>query len=137
MIRAQGDPDADLPVALETDVITAEQDGVLQFLDARAVGEAAWRLGAGRARKEQSVQPELVSRCTKPGIRVRAGQPLITLHTDTPSGSPGARGPADAAGICDAVPEERPLILSRVHRPQTPRGTGGRSLGCGTTVRSA
>ena len=41
MIRAQGgDPDADLPVALETDVITAEQDGVLQFLDARAVGGA-------------------------------------------------------------------------------------------------
>ena len=54
MIRAQGgDPDADLPVARETDVITAEQDGVLQSLDALAVGEAAWRLGAGRARKEQ------------------------------------------------------------------------------------
>ncbi|HEX5383816.1 MAG TPA: thymidine phosphorylase, partial [Propionibacteriaceae bacterium] len=57
MIKAQGgDPDAKLPVARETDVIIAEQDGVLQSLDALAVGEAAWRLGAGRARKEHTVQ---------------------------------------------------------------------------------
>ena len=58
MIKAQGgDPDAELPTARETDVITAERDGVLQSLDALAVGEAAWRLGAGRARKEHAVQP--------------------------------------------------------------------------------
>ena len=58
MITAQGgDPDAELPTARETDVITAERDCVLQSLDALAVGEAAWRLGAGRARKEHSVRP--------------------------------------------------------------------------------
>ena len=51
----------------------------------------------------------------KPGIRVRAGQPLITLHTDTPERFARAREAlADAYEISDAVPEERPLILGEV-----------------------
>ena len=63
MIRAQGgDPDADLPVALETDVITAEQDGVLQFLDARAVGRMAARSRPRPQRASRAAGP--VSRCT-------------------------------------------------------------------------
>ena len=57
MIRAQGgDPDAPLPVARESHVVTAPSSGVLTRLDAMAVGLAAWRLGAGRARKEDPVQ---------------------------------------------------------------------------------
>ena len=57
MIRAQGgDPDAPLPTARETHVVPAPADGVLVRLDAYAVGVAAWRLGAGRARKEDPVQ---------------------------------------------------------------------------------
>ncbi len=57
MIRAQGgDPDAPLPVARERQVVTAPATGVLTRLDAYAVGVAAWRLGAGRARKEDPVQ---------------------------------------------------------------------------------
>ena len=57
MIAAQGgDPDATLPVARETEQVLAEADGVLAELDAYAVGIAAWRLGAGRARKEDPVQ---------------------------------------------------------------------------------
>jgi thymidine phosphorylase len=117
MIKAQdGDPDADLPVAREIDVITAERDGVLRFLDARAVGEAAWRLGAGRARKEDAVQPGAgVQLHAKPGDHVRAGQPLITLHTDTPERFARAR---DALGgayeIGEVAPMEQPLILGRV-----------------------
>ncbi len=48
MIRAQGgDPDATLPIARETHVVTAPSSGVLTRLDAMAVGMAAWRLGAG------------------------------------------------------------------------------------------
>jgi thymidine phosphorylase len=117
MIRAQGgDPDAALPTAHETEVITTERDGILQSLDALAVGEAAWRLGAGRARKEHAVQPGAgVVLHAKPGMRVRAGQPLITLHTDTPERFAWARD-ALAGGyvIGDTVPEERPLILDRI-----------------------
>ncbi|MFV0462204.1 MAG: thymidine phosphorylase [Nostocoides sp.] len=86
MIRAQGgDPDAPLPVAKETQVITAPSSGVLQRLDAYAVGLAAWRLGAGRARKEEQVQAGAgVTWHARPGEPVTAGQPLLTLHTDTP-----------------------------------------------------
>jgi thymidine phosphorylase len=117
MIKAQGgDPDADLPVARETDVIIAERDGVLQSLDARAVGEAAWRLGAGRARKEHAVQPGAgVFLHAKPGMPVRRGQPLITLHTDTPERFARAREALAAAyETGDIAPEEQPLILDRV-----------------------
>jgi thymidine phosphorylase len=117
MIKAQGgDPDAELPTARETDVITAERDGVLQSLDALAVGEAAWRLGAGRARKEHAVQPGAgVVLHAKPGGRVRAGQPLITLHTDTPERFSRARESLQGAyAIGDTAPEPRPLILDRV-----------------------
>ena len=117
MIKAQGgDPDADLPVARETDVITAERDGVLQSLDARAVGEAAWRLGAGRARKELSVQPGAgVVLHAKPGMPVRAGEPLITLHTDSPESFTRAREALDGAfPIGPEEPTPHPLILDRV-----------------------
>ena len=117
MIKAQGgDPDAKLPVARETDVIIAEQDGVLQSLDALAVGEAVWRLGAGRARKEHTVQAGAgVQLHAKPGARVRAGEPLITLHTDTPERFVRAREAlAGAYTIGGAAPLERPLIIDRV-----------------------
>ena len=117
MITAQGgDPDAELPIARETDVITAERDGVLQSLDALAVGEAAWRLGAGRARKEHAVQPGAgVVMHAKPGARVRAGQPLITLHTDSPERFGRARESLlGAYAIGEATPERESLILDRI-----------------------
>ncbi|GAA2739584.1 thymidine phosphorylase [Pedococcus aerophilus] len=86
MIRAQGgDPDATLPVAKETHEVLAPADGVLTELDALKVGVAAWRLGAGRARKEDPVQAGAgVEMHAKPGATVRAGEKLLTLHTDTP-----------------------------------------------------
>jgi thymidine phosphorylase len=86
MIEAQGgDPRAKLPVARHSEVLYAPADGVLLHLDAMAVGVAAWRLGAGRARKEHPVQAGAGVRLhAKPGAVVRAGEPLMTLLTDTP-----------------------------------------------------
>jgi thymidine phosphorylase len=86
MIAAQGgDPDAELPVAREQHVIKAPASGVLTRLDAYGIGVAAWRLGAGRARKEDPVQAGAgVEMHAKPGDPVTEGQPLLTLHTDTP-----------------------------------------------------
>ncbi|MEU1347337.1 thymidine phosphorylase [Streptomyces sp. NPDC005775] len=86
MISAQGgDPDATLPVAREQHVVTAPSSGVLTRLDAYDIGVAAWRLGAGRARKEDPVQAGAgVELHAKPGDEVTAGMPLLTLHTDTP-----------------------------------------------------
>jgi thymidine phosphorylase len=119
MIRAQGgDPDAPLPVAKESQVVPVPADGVLVGLDALAVGVAAWRLGAGRSRKEDAVQAAAgVQLHAKPGAVVRAGQPLFTLHTDTAQRIPAAL--ADLAGAVTIAPDgsrppERPLIIDRI-----------------------
>jgi len=86
MIRAQGgDPDAPLPEARERHVVDAPSGGVLLSLDALAVGVAAWRLGAGRAKAGDAVQAGAgVEWHARPGDTVRAGEPLLTLHTDDP-----------------------------------------------------
>ena len=63
----------------------AGTSGILTRLDAYDIGIAAWRLGAGRARKEDPVQATAgVEMHAKPGAPVTEGQPLLTLHTDTP-----------------------------------------------------
>jgi len=86
MIRAQGgDPTAALPVARETHVVTAERSGVLVEQQALAFGVSAWRLGAGRARKQDPVQHAVgIDLHAKPGDTVTAGQPLFTLSADEP-----------------------------------------------------
>ena len=115
--RQGGDPDAVLPTARETEVIRAERAGVLTQLDALAVGVAAWRLGAGRARKEDGVQAAAgIQVHAKPGATVRAGDPLLTLHTDTPHRFPSAADALrDAVVIGDTLPEaRRPLVLDRI-----------------------
>ncbi|WP_129841969.1 thymidine phosphorylase [Streptomyces sp. RFCAC02] len=121
MIAAQGgDPDAPLPVARETHTVPAPATGVLSVLDAYAVGIAAWRLGAGRARKEDPVQAAAgVEMHAKPGDRVVAGEPLLTLHTDTPERFPGAlaalEGDAVVVDTSGAEPAaRRGVIIDRV-----------------------
>lgn len=117
MIAAQGgDPDAELPWAPVVETVNAPADGVLGRLDALAVGIAAWRLGAGRARKEDPVSPTagVVCRAAE-GEPVRAGEPLLELHTDDESLLPGAL--AALEGGFDIVAEAgplRPLVLDRV-----------------------
>jgi len=119
MIRAQdGDPDAPLPVAKETEQVLAPADGVLLELDAYAVGVAAWRLGAGRARREDPVQAGAgVELHAKPGALVRAGEVLMTLHTDTPGRFARAREALEGAVVIGpegSRPPERPLVIDRV-----------------------
>ena len=99
MIAAQdGDPDAPLPTAKHTETITATSDGVLGTLDAYAVGVAAWRLGAGRGKRSDVVQAAAgVEMHAKPGDAVRVGQPLLTLHTDTPERFDRATAALDGA----------------------------------------
>jgi thymidine phosphorylase len=118
MIAAQGgDPRAKLPVAKETETIYAPADGVLVELDAFAVGVAAWRLGAGRARKEDAVQAAAGVRLhAKPGATVRAGEPLMTLLTDTPEKFARAKEALDHAVTIAAEGSRpaRPLIIDRI-----------------------
>jgi thymidine phosphorylase len=119
MIAAQGgDPDAALPVAREQHVITAGSSGTLTRLDALQVGVAAWKLGAGRARKEDPVQAGAgVELHAKPGDAVVAGQPLLTLHTDTPERFAPAIEALDGAWDVDSENGgyvARQLLLDRV-----------------------
>ncbi|MFE4837360.1 thymidine phosphorylase [Arthrobacter sp. NPDC056691] len=118
MIEAQGgDPRAKLPVAKEAETIYAPADGVLVELDAFAVGVAAWRLGAGRARKEDAVQAAAGVRLhAKPGAAVRAGEPLMTLLTDTPEKFDRAKEALEHA-VTIAPEGSRPaqqLIIDRI-----------------------
>ena len=117
MVRAQGgDPDASLARAPHIEVVTAPATGVLHRLDAMALGVAAWRLGAGRARKEDAVSATagVVWRATV-GDDVVAGQPLLELHLDDPERLPRALEALDSAvevraGACPPPT----LVLGRV-----------------------
>ena len=84
MIRAQGgDPDAPLPRAPIVETLTADRDGIITRCDALAIGRAAWRLGAGRATKDDPVSASAgIEVLAKPGDEVRAGDPLLRLHAE-------------------------------------------------------
>jgi thymidine phosphorylase len=116
MIRAQGgDPSAALPVARETHTLTATQDGVLTRLDALAVGICAWRLGAGRARKEDAVSFGAgVVMLAKPGDQVRSGQPLLELHADDETRFPRALAALDGGIDIGTSFDPVPLIIDRI-----------------------
>ncbi|TKK91085.1 thymidine phosphorylase [Herbidospora galbida] len=118
MITAQGgDPDALLPRAAETMEITAPASGVLTTLDALGVGVAAWRLGAGRARKEDPVSFGAgIVLHAKPGDIVRQGQPLMTLHADETSRFERALESLDGAYEVteNTDPGLLPLVVERI-----------------------
>ncbi|MCL1899576.1 MAG: thymidine phosphorylase [Promicromonosporaceae bacterium] len=120
MISAQGgDPDAPLPVAKHREQVLAPRDGVLARLDAYGVGVAAWRLGAGRARKEDPVQFAAgIEMHAKPGDQVVGGQPLLTLHTDTPERFDRAYEALEGAWALAEDGQKvvrRPVVLDRLH----------------------
>ena len=116
MISAQGgDPKAELPKAKFSHVVTAESTGVLSKLDALAVGVASWRLGAGRARKEDPVQfgAGIVLHKVQ-GESVTAGEPLMTLYTDDEERFTRAMESLDGGIEIGSSAAERKLLLGRV-----------------------
>ncbi len=117
MIAAQGgDPDAVLPEAKHSEVVTAPSSGVVSRLDAMAVGLAAWRLGAGRAMQGEPVQAGAgVEIRVRPGERVVEGQPLLTLHTDEPDRFDRAKAALEGGlEITDSAPTPTPLVIETV-----------------------
>jgi thymidine phosphorylase len=122
MIEAQGgDPDVPLPTAQHTEVVTAPSGGRLQGdwlhrLDARAVGVAAWRLGAGRARKEDPVSPTAGVIClAKPGDAIAPGQPVLELRGDEPGRFARAREALEGAiEIGPDAPECPDLVVEHI-----------------------
>ena len=118
MVAAQGgNPDAPMPVARESHVVTASTSGVLTQLDALAVGVASWRLGAGRERKEDAVQLGAgITLHAQQGQRVIAGQPLMTLFTDEPARFDRALASLEGGITIDAAASEsqKTIVLDRV-----------------------
>jgi thymidine phosphorylase len=117
MIRAQGgDPDARLPVAAVKHQVPAPAAGYLRRLDARAVGEAVWRLGAGRSRKEDPVSPTAGAVCLrKPGDEVESGEPVLVLHADDAARLHGALAALERAiEVGPEPPDPRPLVVDRI-----------------------
>jgi thymidine phosphorylase len=116
MIKAQGgDPDAPLATAQERHVVSAPADGVLVQLDALAVGVAAWRLGAGRARKEDPVSASAgVIMHAKPGDIVHAGDPLLELCADDAGRFERALTAIEGAYPIGGDFTAQPLIIERI-----------------------
>ena len=119
MILAQGgDVDATSPVASSRELVVAARAGVVQSVDALSVGIAAWRLGAGRARKEDPVSAAAGVICLVcRGDEVSAGQPLFELHADDDAHLERGRATiADAVVLGDESVNARPLLLERVEK---------------------
>ena len=117
MISAQGgNPDAELPKARHSHQILATESGFVSRLDALEVGVASWRLGAGRERKEDAVQFGAgVVLNVQIGSRIEAGQPLMTLFTDTDEKFDRAIELAGGAvEISSSSVAQRKLILGRI-----------------------
>lgn len=119
MITAQGGQvDAPLPTAKHTHIVRAEHDGYLTRLDALAVGVTSWRLGAGRARKEDNVQAGAgIEWHADLGDAVTTGTPLFTLHTDDESrfaGALEALAEGYEIGSEDQILNRLPLVIEKV-----------------------
>lgn len=119
MISAQGgDLSVPLPRARETQDVVAEASGYLTKFDALAVGMASWRLGAGRARKEDAVQFGAgIQWYVGHGEPVVKGQKLFTLHTDEPERFAAATEVLTQGyeiGPESEISQRLPLVIDRV-----------------------
>ncbi|MGH9295492.1 MAG: hypothetical protein ACRD0B_09185, partial [Acidimicrobiales bacterium] len=119
MVRAQGgDLAAPLPRASHVEIVRAPRAGFVRRLDARAVGVAAWRLGAGRARREDPVSAGAGVLCSaKPGETVEAGDALLELHADDPRRFERARAALEGAIEIESEPPDRLPLVIEVIRP--------------------
>jgi thymidine phosphorylase len=117
LIAAQGgDLSVPLPVGKYSETVNATRSGTMGDIEAMAVGLAVWRLGAGRSRPGELVQPGAGIRIhRRPGDPVAAGEPLFTLYTDTPERVEQAMEELDPGfKVTDAPPVQRPLIIDRI-----------------------
>jgi thymidine phosphorylase len=117
LVAAQGgDLSIPLPVGKYSETVTASRGGTMGDIDAMAVGLAVWRLGAGRSRPGELVQPGAGIRIhRRPGDSVAPGTPVFTLYTDTPERFAPAMAELDAGwSVADTPPAQRPLIIDRI-----------------------
>ena len=102
-----------LPTAKNQSVVAAGADGIVESIECELLGIACCRLGAGRERVEDRIDPAvglIVHR--KVGDRVSRGEPLVTLHYNDDAKMEAARAMVTAAyRMGGRSPARRPLIF--------------------------
>ena len=119
MLAAQGGQlEKGLPVAPVQRVLASPSAGYVESIDALAVGLACLELGAGRARKEDKVDPAAGLVIEAPvGAHVGAGDPLVTVHALSEELVERVRSRLAAAWRLSPVPVTRPPhVLARVDK---------------------
>ena len=119
MVEAQGgdprvaaDPGAVLPRAAHRRPLEAPRSGVIAAIRARDVGVAALRLGAGRTRVTDSIDPAAgIEISCRVGDPVEAGQPVATLYYNDRDPEPAL---AELAGAIDIGSESVKPAATRV-----------------------
>jgi thymidine phosphorylase len=103
-----------LPRAPRTLEVPSPRDGFVAALDAYAVGETVVRMGGGRLRKEEDVDPAVgIVLAKKTGDGVHAGEPLAVLHVRD-DGRAAAASLLAGYRIGARAPAPRPLVLERL-----------------------
>jgi pyrimidine-nucleoside phosphorylase len=105
-----------IAAAPERDVVRAPRQGFLAGLDAALVGRASVALGAGRDRVEDSIDHAAgIMVVVKPGVELRAGDPVLELHyRDRARLAAAAALAARAIKIEDNQPIVEPLVVGEV-----------------------
>lgn len=105
-----------LPQAEHEFVLEAERAGTVARCDALAIGEAGVRLGAGRATKEDAIDPAVGFEVeAKAGDRVEVGQPLMRVRYNDRSRLDHAMVALQGAWeVSDEAPERHELIMGRI-----------------------
>ena len=110
-------PDRRGKSGVTVDVHASEhQSGYVTSIDALVVGRAAVRLGAGRLKVDDQVDPLAgITLLRKRGDRVQPGEPLARLHTSSfDLAGPFVAEVRDAFSTGDAAPPPRPIVLDRL-----------------------
>lgn len=130
MIKAQGgDPRVVedtglLPRARYQTDLSAPAGGFVTEMHTRMIGEAASALGAGRAAKEDAIDPAVgLWMRVREGDRIEKGAPLVTIHYNDEDRMREAAGILkQAIVIGQSAPAKRPLVYGRVSREGMVRG---------------
>ena len=117
VIAAQGgdvrvvDAPERLPQATHTTAVHAPQAGVVNGINAYALGQSAMRLGAGRARAEDTIDPTVgIVLTRRVGARVNVGDTLAVIHHNQPL-EHGLDDVLHSFSFATAAPAASPLIM--------------------------
>ena len=119
MLEAQGgNLEKGLPVAPVQRPLLASSAGYVESIDALEVGLACLELGAGRARKEDKVDPAAGLVIEAPvGARVSVGDPLVTVHARSEELVERVASRLEKAWRLRQTPVKRPPhVLARVDK---------------------